>query len=185
MLGQTENGIYADDCKGMHSDIIQQYYGVTGEPARRRHSQTGAGHLADEDDADDRDEPESSDDEANIADAVGTQIAEDQQANIRHEPVPVPEEVSPFADHATEQLFGNALAVYRTEDGLPDGYGVLLHEMENGYQSLEVLRTGKRGGNEISITLSEVVWRPRAEYWAKALHLMNHMLHTVGLDDNV
>lgn len=27
-VGQTENGVYVDDCAGVHPDIIEEFYGV-------------------------------------------------------------------------------------------------------------------------------------------------------------
>lgn len=45
-------GLYVDDCDGLHPDVISRYYGVYGEPVQRHHGQTGAGHPPDEEESD-------------------------------------------------------------------------------------------------------------------------------------
>ena len=49
LVGQTENGIYLDDCDGVDESVIHRYYGTTSARSRRRHGQTGAGHPPEED----------------------------------------------------------------------------------------------------------------------------------------
>ena len=45
----VENGIYIDDCEGLHPDIISRYYGTHGDIQSREDGDTGAGNLLDED----------------------------------------------------------------------------------------------------------------------------------------
>ncbi|PSR71725.1 hypothetical protein PHLCEN_2v12399 [Hermanssonia centrifuga] len=177
-MGQTENGIYEDECEGMHPDTINRYYGVDcgSNETRRRQSHTGAGHPPDESDLD----SDSSDNEDNTP-SIGDRIAHDQQPNIRHEPIPVPDNFTPFVDEDSSQLFHDTWEVYKDINVLPpNGYGVHEDEMEEGgYESFEILRMGKRGGKEMTISLPEHIWRRRAEQWAKGLYLMNHIVYSV------
>ena len=161
--------MYEDDCADMHPDTIRRYYGVAGLVRRRPH-QSGAGHPPEE---------ESDTDSDSDVGSIGDQIAHDQEHNIRHEPIEVPDGTSPFVDAASEHIFLEAWETYKVAAVIPEGYGVLPEEMHGDYETYEILRTGKRGGKEMEIPLPEHVWRRRTELWAKGLHLMNHVLYTM------
>jgi len=171
-FGQTEHGIYVDDCAGVHPDVVNQYYGVHGHPTRRASGQTGAGHPADEE----------SDDEDDWED-VGERVAADQETHIRHEPIEVPESTDPFINPDLRDVFERSLAAVQEQEIIPPGYGLLLEEWEDGvYPSVEVIWSGRRGTKELTISLPDFLWRPKAELWGQALSLLTHMQH---LYDNI
>lgn len=76
----------------MHPDILNQFYGTEGPPLARRAGQTGAGHAEDEENP-------------SILCNLESSIAGDQESDIRHEPVEVPAEESPFHPDIEEIFF--------------------------------------------------------------------------------
>lgn len=54
-LSQLEHGMY-EDCRGVHPDLLNQFYGVKGKQVQRQPHQSGAGHPADEEEEDLNDE---------------------------------------------------------------------------------------------------------------------------------
>ncbi|KAN0075469.1 hypothetical protein V8E55_011492 [Tylopilus felleus] len=83
-LGQTEFGVYQDDCEGVHPDIICDCYGVHGQPITQVSGDEEDGHTA-----------------AHIADLVNRQ----QQQNVNEDVVFVPSHRSPFTDPEDEATF--------------------------------------------------------------------------------
>ena len=74
--------------------------------------------------------------------------------------------------------FDTTLEALCAHNGLPVGFGVTDEELGNdGYETQEVLRTGKRGLKELTVALPDHIWRPRTEKWAKALHLMSFLVY--------
>ncbi|KAI1783287.1 hypothetical protein LXA43DRAFT_903869 [Ganoderma leucocontextum] len=174
-LAQTTEGIYEDDGADIHPDILHESYGTTSESVnRRRVHQTGAGHPPEE---------EESENEQQDLTSLEDRIADAQQSQIRHEAIDVPNGASPFADdHDLEEKFFAAFNILSQSPGLPSGYGLLPEEMEDGYEVMETIRSGRRGRKELVIDLPEVIWRPRAELWGKALHLLNTLLYSLDND---
>lgn len=176
-LAQTTQGIYADDGADIHPDILHESYGTTSSSIHRHSHQSGAGHPPEE---------EESESEDNVL-PIEAHIADAQQAQIRHEAVDVPGSASPFADYPLnlqlEATFFAALSELSHIHDLPGGYGVLPEEMEGGYEVMETIRSGRRGRKELVIDLPEIVWRPRAEIWAKALHILNTLLFSLHDDE--
>lgn len=171
LLGQTTNGLYVDDGDNIHPDELHRFYGTTpGSPTRRRQHQTGAGHPPEEEESDDDDG----------AGTLVDHIADSQQAHIRHDGVPVPIQSSPFGEALSEAEFLAVLGEAEVEEDLPEGLGVLEEEQEYGYDDHEVLRSGRRGRKELLIELPEHVWRPRAELWARGLHLMSRVMYALN-----
>ncbi|OCH85756.1 hypothetical protein OBBRIDRAFT_739382 [Obba rivulosa] len=162
-IGQTKSGIYIDDAEDMHPDILHQFYGTTIAQPHRHAGQTGAGHPSDEEESDISDSED-----------LPTRIANQQQNQIRHDPVPVPDHESPFADEQDTELFFMVWAAIQNEPRLPNGYGVLPEEGQ--YEAEEIIRTGRRSRKELVVSLPAEVWEPRVWRWCKALALLNRML---------
>lgn len=105
--------------------------------------------------------------------ALGTVIAENHEHNFNHDAVEVPGTENPFASDADEQVFHAALEILHAEQTVPHGYYLLEDEWEGGsYPTLEILQSGRRGRREITISLPDSIWRPRAEMWARAVDLL-------------
>ncbi|KAJ7042188.1 hypothetical protein C8F04DRAFT_946252, partial [Mycena alexandri] len=160
-LGQARLGRYRDDCEGVHPDTIAQYYGVHGK--RRAAGPAGAGHPPDEE-AD------------QVPAALDDQIALDQNPQIRHDAIDVPDHRNPFSeDTVSENTFFELLAAVMAEEIIPAGYGVLPAEWgEDNYPDVETLRAGKRGTTKIRVSLANPIWRQRAELWVQALKVLSH-----------
>ncbi|KAJ7448877.1 hypothetical protein B0H11DRAFT_1928910 [Mycena galericulata] len=48
LIGKMQEGVYLDDCEGVHPNVIERYYGTHGPEIHREAGQTGAGQLDDE-----------------------------------------------------------------------------------------------------------------------------------------
>ncbi|KAI0695885.1 hypothetical protein BC835DRAFT_1272659, partial [Cytidiella melzeri] len=167
-IGQTKHGVYIDDLTNVHPDIIAKYYGVHGRLTHRTPGQTGAGHPSDEDTDDDN--PDSPRPGITQLEAA---VEQNHGHNFNHEAVNVPQSETPFATRESEQVFRAALVIIQDSQVVPGGYGLLPDEWEdNTYPTLEVLRSGRRGRREITVSLAENIWRPRAELWARAIELL-------------
>jgi len=170
LLGQISQGVYVDEYDDVNPHILEQFYGVVGKPTVREAGQTGAGHGSDDDEdftQVDADEDWVDEDEAHA----------ETQPNIRHEPVPVPSNNNPFTS-AQFQHFNAAFHRCMVENLLPSGYGICPEEWVNGtYPTMENIPTGRRGSKELSIRLTDEIWRPRAEKWVRGLYLLNCILN--------
>ncbi|KAJ7454504.1 hypothetical protein FB451DRAFT_1144467 [Mycena latifolia] len=173
LLGQLENGVYLDDCAGVHPDLIRELYGVEGTVIERGPGDTGAGQLDDE--------------EVPILDPNGLQldvenwedmIDEIEAANehhFHHEPVAVPKHSNPFSDKALE-IFDASLAEAEHLQVIPPGYGLQQDEWENGaYPAFEIIKSGRKGSKELRVALPDSVWRPRAQMWGRALAILDQV----------
>ncbi|KAJ7053516.1 hypothetical protein C8F01DRAFT_996534, partial [Mycena amicta] len=172
-----------DDYDDVHPSVLEAYYGTHGSPRQHTENGTGAGQLQDEDvpaadsdvevDADDGESDFSEDDNEEMAAA----IAEACSANLNHKPVPVPKHECPFGkDEKLMGLFSDALYKANASGFIPQGYGLLEDEWENGvYPSFEILKSGRRGGRQLRIDLPDVIWRARAELWGRGLAILNQI----------
>ncbi|KDQ64004.1 hypothetical protein JAAARDRAFT_187389 [Jaapia argillacea MUCL 33604] len=127
LLRWTEHGVYIDDCDGLHPETIHQYYGHHSQERVRLPHQSGAGHPEDEEDAD-----EGVDEELDMEGELQQQIGNNQQHNIRHEPIDVLESNSPFEMEEYHDAFFNALSQVRDAGLVPDDFGLHPHEWEGG-----------------------------------------------------
>ncbi|KZT18951.1 hypothetical protein NEOLEDRAFT_1079022, partial [Neolentinus lepideus HHB14362 ss-1] len=158
-LGQLEHGVYDDDFRDVHPDVLNQYYGADSahEVAHPEHS--GAGHSdAEEENLEDR-------------------IAHEQERHIRHEPIAVPLATSPFPPQVTA-AFLSALQDVRNQTAIPEGFGV--HEAEwdeEGYPEFQSIRSGRK---YVDIPLPFAVWWPRAVSWAQGLSVFTHFMDIYG-----
>ncbi|KAJ6568265.1 hypothetical protein DFH09DRAFT_917831, partial [Mycena vulgaris] len=176
LLGQLEDGVYLDDCDGVHPNIIAEMYGVHGAPMQRAPGQTGAGQLDDEDvPTPDYDDMEMEDWEDMIED-----IGAANEHHFHHEPVGVPKHKNPLSDDDL-RLFNAAFAEANRLQVVPQGYGIRQEEWENGtYPAFEILKSGRKGSKELRVALPDSIWRPRAQYWVRALSVLNHLLEDTG-----
>lgn len=172
LVGTSTEGVYIDDCEGVHPDVINQYYGVHGAIRKPHRGQTGAGQLADEAVPEvDSDQELDEDDWEDLEE----QIEQAHESNFHHDAVPVPKHANPFSGEA-EQVFEDALERVRAARIIPEGYGLLEDEWEDGvYPSFQILKSGRRGGKELRIALPDFVWRPRAILWGQALDVLNQV----------
>jgi hypothetical protein len=77
------------------------------------------------------------------------------------------------------------LATARTEEAIPEGYGVLPSEWEDGtYLSYETIKSGRRGAKELNVALPDHIWRPRSILWAQGLDLLHRILFAISEADN-
>lgn len=174
--GQTASGVYVEDpMDEIHPDAINRYYGIAGQEIQRSATQTGAGFLEEDnelvDDATQVAEHDSMEDLEN-------RISEDQEHNIRHEPVSVAKHQNPFQTSNDEEEFFTILLMITASNLLPTGYGVRAEEWEDeNYPELETINCGRRG-KEIEVTLPRDIWLPRAVQWVQALDLMERLKAT-------
>jgi hypothetical protein len=97
---------------------------------------------------------------------------------VRHDPVPVPDDTTPFPDDDAEHQFLARLQDLVEREYIPVGYGLLPEEWEgNAYPLFETLLVGRRsGGRELNISLVEPVWMHRAILWVQGLYLLTQFL---------
>ena len=137
-LGQTEFGVYQDDCEGVHPDIICDHYGVHGQPITRKRHQSGAGHPTDEEVSGDEEDGHTA---AHIADLVNRQ----QQQNVNEDVVFVPSHRSPFTDPEDEATFFGMLNQAIDHQIIPDGFGLRPDKWEDGhYPIFETIQLGRQ-----------------------------------------
>lgn len=180
-LGETTEGVYTDDpMNDIHPDIINRYYGVDGPERLRNSMHTGAGIVENEDEAPDEDEASTfldADLGAEEAEEyLENMIAEDQEHNIRHAPVPVARHRNPFETDEEEAEFFSLLGAVANGNIVPAGYGVLQEEWdEDNYPEREIINVGARAV-ELEVTLTREVWLPRAICWAQGLDVMERLI---------
>jgi hypothetical protein len=174
-IGQTEHGIYVDDCAGVHPDVINQYYGV-----HRRRSRGNAGGSQTPEGYEDVSADQDAMDEGDWLD-LEDRVAADQESNFHHEAVEAPKHANPFPNELYQETFEEALTLILDqgeESEIPSGYGLLPEEWEDEeYPSVEIIKTGRRGGKELRIALPDFQWRPRAVLWGQTLDIMNRLTY--------
>ncbi|KAL0946060.1 hypothetical protein HGRIS_012333 [Hohenbuehelia grisea] len=159
----TAHGMYGDDDFGaVHPDTLKLYHGKSTAS-----------------DGDENDWEDVGDVPADLEDLIG----EHQQAQVRHDPIAVPENTCPFPGHMP--LFAAALAEVQAIGDLPEGYGIRSSEwIDDAYPSYELLRSGRKR-KELRISLPDSVWRPCAAEWCRALDLMNRLMYELGMENEI
>jgi hypothetical protein len=174
-MGQVRDGVYVDDCDGVHPSVIHRYYGTHGAELQRAPGQTGAGQLDDEAISA---PPSVSSDKSDEREDLEEQIADAHAENFHHEAVAVPKHANPFDDEESMRLFYDSLEAAIQEALVPSGYGLLPEEWgEDGYPSFEILKSGRRGAKQLRIALPDDIWRPRAEMWGRALAILDQITY--------
>ncbi|KAJ6497288.1 hypothetical protein C8R45DRAFT_898592 [Mycena sanguinolenta] len=146
LLGQVQHGVYEDECRGLHPETIQKYYG-TGIPPE-----------------------EVDEEEPDIADHIRI----DQGPQVRHDAIEVPDNTNPFSDHpGKEGMFFAVLEDIVRQERVPVGYVVLPEEGdEDGYPDVEILSAGKK--TRIEVSLAHPIWLQRAKLWVQGLNVLGH-----------
>lgn len=146
---------YQEDHPEVPPDVLDNFYGVEGPERQRAAHQTGAGHPPDEEDLDEQ---------------LDDMIGQEENTNVRHDAIDVPESNSPFTPDV-ELLFLEALRELQQSGTLPGNYKVTEEEwQEEDYPETEILGVGRR--KKLAIQLPLDIWLPRARMWAQALDLM-------------
>lgn len=198
-MGTLAHGIYdPDPLDGVDEEELQQQYSVDGPERIRGPRQTGAGHLADEDDDEGwEDEPQAepgasdsdidtlstlsflsntSNTGPSLTPSAARRIHRNILPNIRHRAIPVARHEDPFASRPTElqDAFFEALnEACRDPNRVPAGYGVREDEWDDGeYSQLQYLSVGARR-EQMPIHLPYNIWYPRAVFWAKGIDLLS------------
>lgn len=163
LLGQLEEGVYIDDLEDVNPEELDMYYGVHGPAHYHPPGVSGAGHPSDEESDDDDDDDGPVDIDLNEADPPAAPQ--------------VPESHNPFNNDDVEHVFHEAFHLVCEEGVVPAGYNILPNEWdEDGYPTVEILRTGRRGRREIKVGLTDEIWRPRAVLWVQALDVLTRLL---------
>jgi len=162
-------GIYRDDCEGIHPDVIEEYYGVHGRTVSRQPHQTGAGHPCDEDSDDGEDE----DRVPHIIESINDR----HRRHVHHEAVGVPPHGNPFGDDEMQGQFFAVLAEVIEKRITPTHCRLLPDEWEGEeYPVFETVHAGRRGSNELHISLGEPIWFHRAKLWCQGLLVLTTLL---------
>ena len=136
--------------------MLNEYYGADEPEQQRPAGVTGAGHPQDKAELDAR-------------------IAEDQESDIRHDGVEVPQKTSPFTA-AQQSLFFEVLNEIAQLNIVPNGYGVTEAEWsQHGYPTWESIRVGS-GRKTIDVELPFDFWWPQAVKWVQGLDCMTRLI---------
>ena len=198
-LGQIEHGVYVDDCEGLSSGEINQFYGVEegGGLASSDESSSsasssddgdmsetdGGGSVGGESSGEGSDSGESGSEESSGSidedgdvdwESYVGHILEGQRHSIHHRPAPVPNHADPFNNSQERQAFLASLEIMCSQGIIPHGYGLGQEELgADGYPSVEIIPMRRR--KELHISLPCAVWLPRAIVWAQAHHALSHI----------
>ncbi|KAF8215041.1 hypothetical protein K438DRAFT_1561612, partial [Mycena galopus ATCC 62051] len=111
-------------------------------------------------------------------DDLEEQIEEEHTENF-HEAVSALKHADPFDDSAIMQLFYNSLEAAIRANIVPPGYGLLPEEWDkDGYPSFKILKLGHRGSKQLTISLPDEIWWPRAEMWGRTLAVFDQISYT-------
>lgn len=164
-MRQTQNGIYIDDCAGIHPDLIHLYYGTTGAHPRHRSHQTGAGNPPEEE-------------RQESLRTAAEEITLDQDHNVRHDAIPVPKHESPFVaePQEIEERFLGMLRQAQVACVVPLGYNAAPSEMGDSWEPIEMIKTGPQRRASFPVDLPEHLWLPRLYDWVRGIHLLESFL---------
>ena len=103
------------------------------------------------------------------------ELAADQERHVRHPPIPVPNNNSPF-DEEGELSFIQCLHDVRALELVPEHYGLTEDEWEEGVYGEEEHISRGRNSRQMGVELPFQIWWPRAVAWAQGLELMGQLL---------
>ena len=161
-LRQTQLGIYNDDCEGIHPDTIQEFYGTTQNHIKRQTGQTGAGHP-----------PEELDNNCTEISLINN-VVQGQDSNVRHDSIPTANHKTPPMSPENLTLLSNCLATLQNQN--QDNLLRLVNGGPFVWDSMEVMRVGRRRQQELVISLADAVWERRALLWLAAVRVFNSIL---------
>ncbi|KIK50907.1 hypothetical protein GYMLUDRAFT_252524 [Collybiopsis luxurians FD-317 M1] len=139
-----KHGIYnEDDCQGIDLELIKDFYGTTDHLPPCPPGHTGAGYLGD-------DKPDSDRNSSNEGNELDLDDLSRQIEDIAS------------VGHSDElHLFEAGLSSAARQKILPPGYGICADEWEDHhYPAVEIIRSGCKGGKEISVQLLTFIWYP-------------------------
>ena len=186
-LGQIENGLHDDPHANIDPKLLQKYLGVnsgvdnyvegtTGAGATPEDATSAAAEVAEENE-DDLDDSELSVEESEVVIFLRQQLQAEKDKHVRHPPVPVPAQKSPFPNPEMVSVFQEALNVAQEDGYIPVGYGVLPDEWDDGqYSETEYIGKERKHDPSLYIPLPHTVWYPRAVRWSVGLHIMDSLL---------
>ncbi|KAJ3759422.1 hypothetical protein EV360DRAFT_94143 [Lentinula raphanica] len=183
LLGMIQHGIYTDDCEGIDSASIAEFYGTTQDTPPRPSGHTGAGYLDDDpyngsDENDDNSSSSESDTDSEL-DEVEQQIeavGEASNAQFLSKSINPPRAMCPFIGDELD-TFDTTLSAAVEANIMPYGYGICPEEWKDDhYPAVEVIRTGRKGGKELAVRLPNFIWQPRGHFWVLGLSIMDRIL---------
>ncbi|KAF5390468.1 hypothetical protein D9757_005167 [Collybiopsis confluens] len=177
-LGMVKHGVYTDDCDGLDVESIEELYGTTEDVPARPSNHTGAGYLNDEDVPEYSDGNSDTDSDESDLDLgeINKQIEATSSNQFLPKAIKPPRHSSPFNDEELH-LFEETLEAAVHANITPVGYGIHPDEWEDSiYPTIEMIRTGRKGGREISVQLPDHIWRPRGQLWTLGLSIMDRIL---------
>lgn len=121
--------------------------------------QTGAGHP-----------PEELEDDIDL---LGN-VVQDQDSDIRHDSIPTANHDAPLMSPEHMTLFSDCLVALQH-----DTQGDLLHSVGGEFfvwDSVEVVRVGRRQQKELVISLMDAAWERRALLWLAAIRVLDNFL---------
>ncbi|KAF5367259.1 hypothetical protein D9757_011704 [Collybiopsis confluens] len=159
-LGMVKHGVYTDDCDGLDVESIEELYGTTEDVPARPSNHTGAGYLNDEDVPEYSDGNSDTDSDESDLDLgeIDKQIEATSSNQFLPKAIKPPRHSSPFNDEELH-LFEETLEAAVHANITPVGYGIHPDEWEDSiYPTIEMIRTGRKGGREISVQLPDHIW---------------------------
>ncbi|KAH6907894.1 hypothetical protein BKA70DRAFT_1104278, partial [Coprinopsis sp. MPI-PUGE-AT-0042] len=101
-------------------------------------------------------------------------IRNELEANIHHNNNVLSDFPHPFETDEQLAAFEQAFSTAEELGIIPNGYGMLPHELEDGmYPPSEVIKVARK---DVDIPLPLEIWFPRAAKWVQGLHLMVSIL---------
>jgi hypothetical protein len=112
--------------------------------------------------------------DANTTGELRQTIREELEANVHHDNDVLASYPHPFETDDQLVAFEKAFSTAQELGIIPNGYGMLPHELEDGiYPASEVIKVARK---DVDIPLPLDIWFPRAAKWVQALHLMVSIL---------
>lgn len=158
-LATVQQGVYYDeehiDQDGIHHELLDNYY-------NRNQTSDTAGF-------------------GDVRQSLHEVLTADQQEQVRHAPVDVPDHSSPFPSADIDDLFRQALADAEAEELIPDNMLVTMEEWPEGYPTHEAIASGIRSGKKLAVALPFAIWWPRAVRWAQAVQILEQFLQIANV----
>ncbi|KAG9094715.1 hypothetical protein FS749_011971 [Ceratobasidium sp. UAMH 11750] len=186
LLGQLEDGLQDDPYSDLSPELVAHVFGIDQPGVPMPEGTRGAGALPEDsivqgigstDSEDDLISDGCSPEELEILSFLRQQLRLEQDKHVRHPPVPVPSQLSPFTSTETEILFQQAVQEADTESFVPVGYGLWEDEWEGDrYPAEQYIGNTRRNNPALYIPLPFHVWYPRAVRWGVGLHLMSQLV---------
>jgi hypothetical protein len=162
LLGEAKQGVYLDDTfRGVHASLISEYYGINGQPIKRRRG--GAGSTPNDPDVDVPYEAETLANTHEIPDTIAA-----HSENVRHLAATPASSRNPFENQKHCDDFIQLLQEIRQEGIIPDVMDG--HDWDPSGE----LKVGK---STHQMTLPRPIWEPRAVLWCQGVELMTRMLN--------